>query len=214
MTLVERYLRAVRDFLPRGQQDDIINELSDNIQSRDRGRGGSPRPATRRGRASLDPALHGPSHGCRRTLSGRPAHGDVRLAADRPEPSRSTSRFCGSTSRSRSPGGGIARRRQFDLVGRRRRRRPVRPPVRDRHRRLHRRRPPLAPRSRRLGPSQGQFHGRGRRHLEPRRDRHPVDRPRTSHRCASDDVAAGDRPAGRRPDILAGHRTSRRRSGS
>ena len=34
MTLVERYLRAVRDFLPRGQQDDIINELSDNIQSR------------------------------------------------------------------------------------------------------------------------------------------------------------------------------------
>ena len=34
MTLVERYLRAVRDFLPRGQQDDIINELSDSIQSR------------------------------------------------------------------------------------------------------------------------------------------------------------------------------------
>jgi hypothetical protein len=34
MTLVERYLRAVRDFLPRGQQDDIINELSDSIHSR------------------------------------------------------------------------------------------------------------------------------------------------------------------------------------
>lgn len=34
MTLVERYLRAVRDHLPRGQQDDIINELSDSIQSR------------------------------------------------------------------------------------------------------------------------------------------------------------------------------------
>jgi hypothetical protein len=34
MTLVERYLRAVRDFLPRGQQDDISNELSDSIQSR------------------------------------------------------------------------------------------------------------------------------------------------------------------------------------
>jgi hypothetical protein len=34
MTLVERYLRAVRDFLPRRQQDDIINELSDSIQSR------------------------------------------------------------------------------------------------------------------------------------------------------------------------------------
>jgi hypothetical protein len=34
MTLVERYLRAVRDFLPRGQQDDIIDELSDSIQSR------------------------------------------------------------------------------------------------------------------------------------------------------------------------------------
>jgi hypothetical protein len=34
MTMVERYLHAVRDFLPRGQQDDIINELSDSIQSR------------------------------------------------------------------------------------------------------------------------------------------------------------------------------------
>ena len=34
MTLVDRYLRAVRDYLPRGQQDDIINELSDNLQSR------------------------------------------------------------------------------------------------------------------------------------------------------------------------------------
>jgi hypothetical protein len=34
MTLVERYLRAVRDHLPRAEQDDIINELSDNLHSR------------------------------------------------------------------------------------------------------------------------------------------------------------------------------------
>jgi hypothetical protein len=34
MNLVERYLRAVRDHLPRDQQDDIINELSDSIHSR------------------------------------------------------------------------------------------------------------------------------------------------------------------------------------
>ena len=34
MTLVERYVRAVRDFLPREQKDDITNELSDSIQSR------------------------------------------------------------------------------------------------------------------------------------------------------------------------------------
>ena len=34
MTLVDRYLRAVRDMLPRGEQDDIINELSDNLRSR------------------------------------------------------------------------------------------------------------------------------------------------------------------------------------
>ncbi len=34
MTLVDRYLRAVRDHLPRGQQDDIINELADSLQSR------------------------------------------------------------------------------------------------------------------------------------------------------------------------------------
>jgi len=34
MTLVERYVRAVRDFLPSAQKDDITNELSDSIQSR------------------------------------------------------------------------------------------------------------------------------------------------------------------------------------
>ena len=34
MTLVDRYLRAVRDHLPREQQDDIINELADNIHSK------------------------------------------------------------------------------------------------------------------------------------------------------------------------------------
>ena len=34
MTLVERYVRAVRDFLPRAQKDDISNELADSIQSR------------------------------------------------------------------------------------------------------------------------------------------------------------------------------------
>lgn len=34
MTLVDRYLRAVRDHLPRAEQDDIIKELADSIQSR------------------------------------------------------------------------------------------------------------------------------------------------------------------------------------
>ena len=33
MTLVERYLRAVRFFLPRRQQDDIVRELSENLAS-------------------------------------------------------------------------------------------------------------------------------------------------------------------------------------
>lgn len=32
--LIERYLRAVRDHLPRAEQDDIINELADNLHSR------------------------------------------------------------------------------------------------------------------------------------------------------------------------------------
>lgn len=32
--LIERYLRAVRDTLPRDGQDDIINELADNLRSR------------------------------------------------------------------------------------------------------------------------------------------------------------------------------------
>jgi hypothetical protein len=34
VNLIDRYLRAVRDHLPRGQQDDIINELADSIESR------------------------------------------------------------------------------------------------------------------------------------------------------------------------------------
>ena len=34
MTLIDRYLRAVRDHLPRPGQDDIIEELSDNLRSR------------------------------------------------------------------------------------------------------------------------------------------------------------------------------------
>ncbi len=34
MTLIERYVRAVRDSLPRAQQDDIINELSENLHAR------------------------------------------------------------------------------------------------------------------------------------------------------------------------------------
>ena len=33
MTLVERYLNAVRFFLPRRQQDDIVRELSENLAS-------------------------------------------------------------------------------------------------------------------------------------------------------------------------------------
>lgn len=31
-TLIDRYLRAVKDQLPRGQQDDVINELSENLR--------------------------------------------------------------------------------------------------------------------------------------------------------------------------------------
>ncbi len=34
MTLIERYMRAVRDSLPRAQQDDIVNELSENLHAR------------------------------------------------------------------------------------------------------------------------------------------------------------------------------------
>ena len=64
MTLVERYVRAVRDFLPRGQQDDITNELSDSIQSRFEDEEARPRSPADRGRAGRDPALARPSHGC------------------------------------------------------------------------------------------------------------------------------------------------------
>ena len=33
MDLVERYVNAVRTFLPKGQQDDITNELSENLKA-------------------------------------------------------------------------------------------------------------------------------------------------------------------------------------
>ena len=37
MTLLERYLQAVRFFLPSRQQDDIVRELSENLALRDGG---------------------------------------------------------------------------------------------------------------------------------------------------------------------------------
>jgi hypothetical protein len=37
MTLVDRYLGAVRDNLPRAQRDDIIEELEDSLRSPSRG---------------------------------------------------------------------------------------------------------------------------------------------------------------------------------
>ncbi len=33
MELLDRYINAVKSFLPAKQQDDIIKELSDNLQS-------------------------------------------------------------------------------------------------------------------------------------------------------------------------------------
>jgi hypothetical protein len=41
MTLVDRYLRAVRFFLPRRQQDDIVRELAENLASEIEERAGS-----------------------------------------------------------------------------------------------------------------------------------------------------------------------------
>ena len=34
MDLLERYLQAVRTYLPQSQQDDIVKELSENLRSR------------------------------------------------------------------------------------------------------------------------------------------------------------------------------------
>ena len=74
MTLVDRYLRAVRDHLPRAEQDDIINELSDNLQSRmedeaaDRGH---PCPRTRRRPSSRSSGTRWPSRPAIAATSGR-----------------------------------------------------------------------------------------------------------------------------------------------
>jgi hypothetical protein len=51
MDLLERYLQAVRFFLPRKQQDDIIRELSENLILADGGPPGGTRPSARRIRA-------------------------------------------------------------------------------------------------------------------------------------------------------------------
>ena len=42
MTLIDRYLHAVRSFLPASRQDDIIRELSDDIYSQAADREGLP----------------------------------------------------------------------------------------------------------------------------------------------------------------------------
>ena len=85
MTLVERYVRAVRDFLPRGQQDDITNELSDSIQSRFEDeevvRG---RPLTEDEQVAILPPAR-PSDGRGSALSRRRPIRAVRGSADRTE---------------------------------------------------------------------------------------------------------------------------------
>ena len=98
MTLVDRYLRAVRDHLPRAEQDDIINELSDNLHSRiedeEAARG---RPLEENEEVGHPEGVR-PSDGRRGALSRRRAVGDVRPAArSGPSSSRPTRRSWPST---------------------------------------------------------------------------------------------------------------------
>ena len=197
MTLVERYVRAVRDFLPRGQQDDITNELSDSIQSRFEDEAEVTRSPADRGRAGRDPALARPSHGCGRAISrGRPIRA-IRRPADRTGalsdvPHRPPDQPRDHPDHRRR----VAHRRWLDLVGDCRRRRPVRHPVHDRHPALHLGGPALAARPGRLGPAHRQLDGAGRRRVDPRWARGPADRQATHASGRDHHVRAGDRPAG------------------
>ena len=71
MTVVDRYLMAVRIFLPRSAQRDIIAELSDDIQLADRRPGRHARAAADRRRAGGHRRRVWPSGAAGRTL--RPA---------------------------------------------------------------------------------------------------------------------------------------------
>ena len=67
MELLDRYLQAVRFFLPRAQQDDIVRELSENLHSAIEDREGDlGRPLTEDELAAL---LH--SHGHPMMVAGR-----------------------------------------------------------------------------------------------------------------------------------------------
>ena len=210
MTLVERYVRAVRDFLPRGQQDDITNELSDSIQSRFEDEAAARgRPLTEDEQVAILRSLGHPMavaaryRGDDRSVRfGRSAdrtgalpdvpHGPSDQPGDHPDHRRR-----------------LTHRRWIDLVGDRGRRRPVRHPVHDRHARLHLGRAPLAARPGRLGPAHGQLDGPGRRRVDARWARGPADRQAAHARGRDHDVRARDRPAGDCAHGLACDRTSR-----
>ena len=58
-TLVDRYLRAVKEQLPRAQQDDVIAELTENLRAQiedAEARSAGPSPTTRRPPSSSDSA--------------------------------------------------------------------------------------------------------------------------------------------------------------
>ena len=149
--LVERYVRAVRDFLPRGQQDDITNELSRQIQSRFEDKESGPgRPLTEDEQVAILRSLGHPM-----AVAARYRGDEIRAVRGQligPElfPTYLTVLRINLDDhpdhRRRS-----APRRWLDLVGGCRRRRAVRHPVHDRDPAFHLGGPALAARTRTAG---------------------------------------------------------------
>ena len=166
MTLIDRYVAAVRDHLPRTGQDDIINELADSLQSRmedeEAARG---RPLAEDEEVGHPQGLR-PSADRRRPLSRRRADGDLRSPAHRPGAVPDLPQGPGRQ-RHRDParGGHRVRRRRRAGPGLPGHLRPAGHPVRRRDRDLRGHRPVLGPGPGWLGSADRQRHGPRRRCL-------------------------------------------------
>ena len=151
MTLVDRYLGAVKDNLPRAQRDDIIEELEDSLRSRIEDEAAARgRPLTEAEEAAILKGFGNPMavaaryRGDERRSRSAPAHRARALPDLLDGPRRQRRDHAGDRRGHPDP-------RRHDRLGVPGDPRAARHPVQDRDRDLRLHRPTLGPRPRRLG---------------------------------------------------------------
>ena len=209
MTLVDRYLGAVRDNLPRAGSGRHHQRAGGQPSLPDRRRRGRPWPSADRVRGSGDPqGIRQPDRG-RRPISGRRAIGRLRSTTHRPRAvpdlHEGADHQRGHHPRHRSGHPGPRRHDRVDV----RRDRGTDPhPVRGRHDHLHGRRPAVRAEPRCMGSAHRRVDRLERRHLDPRWPCRSAHRPVLRQGGPRHDLGPRIRPDHGRPHRVVGHRTA------